>query len=47
MVQQKGLRARLVIKDFTKKKGLDHFDTYSPVTIIAAIKTLDALAVIP
>ena len=37
-------KARLVIMGFNKKKGIDYFDTYSPVTKIAIIRTLIALA---
>ena len=37
-------KARLVIKGFTQKFGVDFFYTYSPVTKIATIRTLFALA---
>ena len=37
-------KARLVIRGFNQKKGIDYFDTYSPVTKIAIIRTLIALA---
>ncbi|XP_075077172.1 uncharacterized protein LOC142163917 [Nicotiana tabacum] len=39
-------KARLIIRDFNQKKGIDYFDTYSPVTKIATIRTLVALAAI-
>ena len=39
-------KARLVIRGFDQKKGIDFFDTYSPVIKIAIIKTLIALAAI-
>ncbi|KAL4326036.1 hypothetical protein GQ457_11G028190 [Hibiscus cannabinus] len=37
-------KARLVVKGFTKKFGIDFFDTYSPVTKISTIHALFALA---
>ena len=37
-------KARLVIRGFTQKHGIDFFDTYSPVTKIATIRALFALA---
>ena len=37
-------KARLVVKDFRQKEGLDSFDTYSPVTRITSIRMLIALA---
>jgi len=39
-------KARLVIRGFDQKKGIDFFDTYSPMTKIAMIKTLIALPAI-
>ena len=39
-------KARLAVKGFRQKKGLDYFDTYSPVTRITSIRMLIALAVI-
>ena len=37
-------KARLVVKGFRQKEGLDYFDTYSPVTRITSIRLLIALA---
>ena len=37
-------KARLVVKGFKQKKGLDYFDTYSPVIKITSIKMLIAIA---
>ena len=31
-------KARLVVKGFRQKEGLDYFDTYSPVTRITSIQ---------
>ena len=37
-------KARLVVRCFRQKQGLDYFDTYSPVTKITSIRMLIALA---
>nr|GFB12470.1 zinc finger CCCH domain-containing protein 14 [Tanacetum cinerariifolium]GFB45164.1 zinc finger CCCH domain-containing protein 14 [Tanacetum cinerariifolium] len=37
-------KARLVIKGFRQHKGLDYFDTYSPVTRITSIRMILAIA---
>ena len=37
-------KARLVVKEYRQKEGLDYFDTYSPVTRITSIRILIALA---
>ena len=39
-------KARLVIKGFKQRKGLDYFDTYSPVTRITSIRLVLAIAAI-
>ena len=39
-------KARLVIKGFKQKEGLDYFDTYSSVTKITSIWILIALAAV-
>jgi len=39
-------KARLVIRRFDQRKAIDYFDTYSPVTKIATIRALIALATI-
>ena len=36
-------KARLVIKSYKQKEGLDYFDTYSPVTRINSIKMVLAI----
>jgi len=38
--------ARLIIRGFDQKKGIDYFDTCSPVTKVATIRSLIALAAI-
>ena len=35
-----------MLRGFNQKKGLDYFDTYSPLSKIASIRTLAALATI-
>ena len=39
-------KARLVVKGFRQKEGLDYFDTYSPMTRITSIWILIALAAV-
>jgi len=37
-------KARLVAKEFSQKPNIDYFDTFAPVTRIASIRVLLALA---
>ncbi|GJS16719.1 retrotransposon protein, putative, ty1-copia subclass [Tanacetum coccineum] len=37
-------KARLVIKEFRQREGLDYFDTYSPVTRITSTRMVLAIA---
>ena len=39
-------KARLVVKRYRQKEGLDYFDTYSPVTRITSIRMLITLATV-
>ena len=39
-------KARLVIKGYRQKEGLNYFDTYSPVTRITSIRMLIAIVAI-
>ncbi|KAK1423986.1 hypothetical protein QVD17_19297 [Tagetes erecta] len=42
----KEYKARLVIKGYNQREGLDYFDTYSPVTRITSIRLVLAIAAI-
>ena len=37
-------KARLVVKGYRQKEGLDYFDTYSPITRITSIRMLISIA---
>jgi hypothetical protein len=37
-------KSRLVAKGYTKKEGIDYFDTYSPVTRLTTIRILVDIA---
>ena len=39
-------KARLIIKGYKQKEGLNYFDTYSPVTRISSIRMLIAITAI-
>ena len=39
-------KARLLVKVYKQKEGVDYFDTYSPITRITSIRMLMAIAVL-
>ena len=39
-------KARLVVKGYKQREGLDYFDTYSPITRITSIRMLIAITAV-